>query len=37
MSVEMRGTDAAAPAAMFRVTLTLARGPEHPDGGLGRG
>ncbi|MET3414562.1 hypothetical protein [Methylobacterium sp. 1030] len=49
MSVEMHGTDAvapplgprpetgAAPAAMFRVTLTLARCPEHPDGSVGRG
>ncbi len=49
MSVEMHGSDAvapplgprpetgAAPAAMFRVTLTLARCPEHPDGSVGRG
>ena len=26
-----------APASMYRVTLTLARCPEHPDGSAGRG
>ncbi|WP_457107420.1 hypothetical protein [Methylobacterium sp. P5_C11] len=49
MSVETHGTDAVvgrfarrpgtpdAPARMYRVTLTLARCPEHPDGSAGRG
>lgn len=49
MSVEPQETDAVAtrlmrrpsmpdaPASLYRVTLTLARCPEHPDGSAGRG